>query len=119
MKTLLQICFSVLTELFEKADISDDGKVSLEELMVICTEHGVQLSEEGKEGLATVFGLNREVNETFIHSVFSDHKSNLISHIKKNNLARHFVCMPGKFLEQYYLAIVPIFHPLFCKFLHS
>ena len=54
--------FAVLTELFEKADTTGDGKVSLEEFTAICTEYGVELSEEGKEELATAFGLSGAVS---------------------------------------------------------
>ena len=55
----------MLTELFEKADTTGDGKVSLEEFTAICTEYGVELSEEGKEELPTAFGLSGAVSFYF------------------------------------------------------
>ena len=79
-----------------KADTTGDGKVSLEEFMAICTEYGIQLSEEGEQELATVFGIYGEVNIKDIYTqrtVFmylQMSKGDFISHIKKNNLARHF-----------------------------
>ena len=91
-----KICIAVLTELFVKADTTGDGKVSLEEFMAICTEYGIQLYEEGEQELATVFGIYGEVNIKDIYTqrtVFmylQMSKGDFISHIKKNNLARHF-----------------------------
>ena len=79
-----------------KADTTGDGKVSLEEFMAICTEYGIQLSEEGEQELATVFGIYGEVNIKDIYTqrtmflYLQMSKGDFISHIKKNNLARHF-----------------------------
>ena len=79
--------------MFDKADVSGDGKVSLDEFMAMCDEFGVQLSEKGKEELKIVF---RE--EVYIFGIPTEiklwnlqlSKSDFILHLKKNNLARHF-----------------------------
>ena len=63
--------------------------------MVICTEYGVQLSEEGEKGACHCVWPAWKGDQN-IYTLwkmvlyFQVSKSDLISHIKKNNLARHF-----------------------------
>ena len=59
--TLCSFFISVLCDLFDQADNSRNGKVSLDEFMAMCVEHGVQLSEDGKEELKPIFDQHGEV----------------------------------------------------------
>ena len=40
------IWFLALCEVFDKADITRDGTISIAEYMALCEEYGVELSEE-------------------------------------------------------------------------
>ena len=53
---------SVLCELFDKADTSGDGKVSLEEFVTMCDQYGVKLMEEEVEEFTTLSNKSGEVN---------------------------------------------------------
>ena len=53
---------SVLCELFDNADTSGDGKVSLEEFVTMCELYGVKLHEEEVQDFTTLSDQNGEVS---------------------------------------------------------
>ena len=57
----MTVYISVLCDLFAKADTSCDGKVSLEEFVIMCEEFGVELSKEEVEGFTSISDPNGEV----------------------------------------------------------
>ena len=51
----------VLYELFDKADTSNDGRVSLSEFLSMCSQHGVKLQQEEIDQFTTLANKDGEV----------------------------------------------------------
>ena len=56
------IYITVLRELFDTADTSGDGKVSLEEFVTMCEMYGVKLHQEEVEDFAALSDQHGEVS---------------------------------------------------------
>ena len=68
----MNIFFSALCELFDKADTGGDGTISLEEYMVMCDEYGIELTEEHLKEVRSISNDNGEVTiSKKIHLSFS------------------------------------------------
>ena len=80
---------SVLCDLFVKADTDGDGRVSYQEFMAICNDYGVQLSETGKEELASIFGLHRKEEHKIKFQIF---RNDFFALINKMDISKHFQC---------------------------
>ena len=52
---------SALCELFDKADTGGDGKISLEEYMVMCDKYGIELNDEQLRDVRSIANDNGEV----------------------------------------------------------
>ena len=51
--------------MFDKADITRDGTISIAEYMALCNEYGVQLDEEDIKAVKDIADNDGEVNYTF------------------------------------------------------
>merc|ERR1719334_2779767 len=68
-----------LCEVFDKADITRDGTISIAEYMALCEEYGVELSDKDIEAVKEIADEDGEV-----------HKSDFICHIKNMNMLKDF-----------------------------
>ena len=50
-----------MCELFDKADTRGDGKISLEEYMVMCDKYGIELNDEHLRDVRSIANDNGEV----------------------------------------------------------
>eukprot|EP00090_Calanus_glacialis_P042725 TRINITY_DN75741_c0_g1_i1.p1 TRINITY_DN75741_c0_g1~~TRINITY_DN75741_c0_g1_i1.p1 ORF type:complete len:200 (-),score=57.09 TRINITY_DN75741_c0_g1_i1:71-670(-) len=70
-----------LCELFDKADSSRDGKISIKEYVDMCETYGVELRDEDIREVLEIADEHGEVR-----------KNDFILHIKNANLSKHFEC---------------------------
>ena len=73
------IFFIALCDVFDKADITRDGTISIAEYMALCEEYGVELSEEDIKAVEEIADTDGEVDflsflvliesKTFLHQL--------------------------------------------------
>ena len=82
--------------MFDKADITRDGTISIAEYMALCEEYGVELTEEDIVAVKEIADDDGEVflldYEIIILTSFDIqvHKSDFIAHIKNMNMLKDF-----------------------------
>merc|ERR1719233_258616 len=75
----MQLENKALCDVFDKADVTRDGTISIEEYITLCQEHGIVLTEED---IKTVEELADNEGEV--------HKADFILHIKQSNMLKEF-----------------------------
>ena len=70
---------AALCEVFDRADITRDGTISIAEYMALCEEYGVGLDEEDVREVRDLADKDGEI-----------HKVDFILHIKNSHLLKHF-----------------------------
>ena len=55
--------FSALTEIFEKADTSNDGKITIEEYLQLCGNYGIEVSEDDQKNVEAIADANGGVSK--------------------------------------------------------
>ena len=65
---LVVIYISALSELFEKADVTKDGSITVHELHALCEEHGTKLTDDDLQQFYKRADENGEVLSTFLKS---------------------------------------------------
>ena len=60
---ILDILFTALCELFDKADTGGDGTISIDEYAAMCDEYGIELTEDHMEAVRAVANKDGEVTE--------------------------------------------------------
>ena len=89
--------FSARSELFDKADSSRGGKISIKEYVDMCETYGVELRDEDIREVLEIADEHGEVIQIY-HSwfingdTFQVRKNDFILHIKNANLSKHFEC---------------------------
>ena len=68
-----------LCEVFDRADITRDGTISIAEYMALCEEYGVLLDDGDIEAIGDIADNNGEI-----------HRMDFILHIKNSRLLKHF-----------------------------
>lgn len=68
-----------LSELFDRADVTKDGSISITEYIAICDEHGIEIDETDRESFLSYADETGEVN-----------KNDFIILIKNSNLSKDF-----------------------------
>ena len=71
--------FAALCAVFDQADITRDGTISIAEYMALCEEYGVALDDEDIQEIKDLADQDGEI-----------HKVNFILHIKNSRLLKHF-----------------------------
>ena len=57
--------------MFDKADITRDGTISIAEYMALCEEYGVRLTENDIDAVKNIADDDGEVAEHFVNSIAS------------------------------------------------
>ena len=70
---------SALCEVFDRADITRDGTISIAEYMALCEEYGVLLDEGDIGEISKIADNDGEI-----------HRMDFILHIKNSRLLKHF-----------------------------
>jgi len=68
-----------LCDLFDKADVTKDGTISIQEYLAICEEYGVEVTPEDIKNVEAIADDDGEV-----------HKNDFICHLKQSNMTHHF-----------------------------
>lgn len=71
--------FAALCAVFDQADITRDGTISIAEYMALCEEYGVALDDEDIQEIKDLADQDGEI-----------HKVDFILHIKNSRLLKHF-----------------------------
>ena len=74
-----QRLFAALCAVFDQADITRDGTISIAEYMALCEEYGVALDDEDIQEIKDLADQDGEI-----------HKVDFILHIKNSRLLKHF-----------------------------
>ena len=79
--TILMFFFlhSALCEVFDRADITRDGTISIAEYMALCDEYGVLLDEADIKEIGNIADNDGEI-----------HRLDFILHVKNSHLLKHF-----------------------------
>lgn len=75
----IQMENKALCDVFDKADVTRDGTISIAEYVTLCQEYGIELTDDD---LQTVEGLADADGEV--------HKADFILHIKQSNMLKDF-----------------------------
>ena len=86
---------AALCEVFDKADITRDGTISIAEYMALCDEYGVRLTDDDVEDVRNIADADGEVgvyknNIKFSQSSIQVHRNDFILHIKNSRLLKQF-----------------------------
>ena len=80
--------------MFDKADITRDGTISIAEYMALCDEYGVYLNDEDIDAVKNIADDDGEVSTNFIiicfHLFLQVHKNDFILHIKNSRMLKDF-----------------------------
>lgn len=76
---LMTRLFAALCAVFDQADITRDGTISIAEYMALCEEYGVALDDEDIQEIKDLADQDGEI-----------HKVDFILHIKNSRLLKHF-----------------------------
>ena len=71
--------YSALCEVFDRADITRDGTISIAEYMALCEEYGVRLDEADIKEIGDIADSDGEI-----------HRMDFILHVKNSHLLKHF-----------------------------
>ena len=90
--------YKTLTDLFDKADVSGDGAVTLEEFMDVAKHFGIKLTEEELNGFVNIAKkgkVSESSAEIFILTPLYLHpakvyKADFIQHLKVSSLSKQF-----------------------------
>ena len=74
-----RIFFPAITEIFDKADISNDGKISISEYLLLCDNYGIEVSDDD---IANV--------EAMADSTGVVSKNDFIAYVKNSNMFSQF-----------------------------
>ena len=77
---LSRISFSALTDIFEKADTSNDGKITLDEYLELCRNYGIEHSDDDFANIEAI----AEANGGGVT------KNDFILHIKQSGMVSQF-----------------------------
>ena len=71
LKNKFKEIFSALCEVFDKADITRDGTISIAEYMALCEEYGVRLTKNDIDAVKNIADDDGEVGDTFTDTIGS------------------------------------------------
>ena len=80
--------FSALSELFDRADVTKDGSISITEYVAICEEHGVEIDDTDREAFQSYADESGEVKDS--------HKSDFTVPIEATHPLFGFIIKRGK-----------------------
>ena len=72
--------YIALTEIFNRADVSKDGKISIEEYVDICREYGIEVAENELQNVKRLANKNGKMS-----------KNDFIMYVKTSNLFKSFL----------------------------
>ena len=76
---MISYVFSAITEIFEKADISKDGKISISEYLLLCDNYGIEVSDDDIANVEDMADASGVVS-----------KNDFIAYVKNSNMFSQF-----------------------------